>query len=271
MSMERCKHGMLIVTCALCRDTREGRRKALAELDKGAATAGHASVSTLGGQAFPTTGVLANNLDLPVGTLRAILAGELGRVYCYVETSIELHGYDFVQCGSGPNFQGGLVTLCTCKHLMRSGQSERAWPGSWVAGFTSRTLIPNDGRNFISYLMKVGRAYHSHRELWDNIPEDVREAKAADHHRLGDLYRPAGSNGDPFDPASYVEPRADHSHCELGEWQEDINYPRRAALLVGDPELSFLWSRPAIALKPPQLHRGHKIHGVQDLLESLLG
>jgi hypothetical protein len=266
---------MLVVTCGLCRDTREGRRRALAEIDREIAMTGRSLVSALGGQPFPTTGQLAKHLNLPLRDLRVLLAGEIGDVYCYVETSIELHGYSFVQSGSGPNFQGGLVTLCTCMHQMRSGQSEKAWPGSWVAGFTSRTLIPNDGRDFISYLMKVGRAYHSHSDLWDDIPEDVREAKAADRHRLGDLYRPAGSIGDPFDPASYVEPRADHSHCELGEWQEDISYAspwgRRPALLVGDPQLSFLWSRPGIALKPPQLHRGHKILSVQELIEDLLG
>jgi hypothetical protein len=135
-------------------------------------------------------------------------------------------------------------------------------------------MIPNDGRNFVSYLMKVGRACHSHRELWYDLPEEVREAKAADRDRLGDLYRPAEPSGDPFDPSSYVEPRPDHSHCEIGEWQDDIATEfsgRRPALLVGDPSLSFLWSRPTIALKPPQLHRGHKILGIHELMGSLLG
>src|SRR5581483_6240360 len=90
MQMERCKHGMVLLACALCRDTREGRRRAIAELEKGVVNSAGVAARISGGQPFPTIGTLFENRDLPLGALRARLSRELGRTYCYVETSMEL-------------------------------------------------------------------------------------------------------------------------------------------------------------------------------------
>jgi hypothetical protein len=42
----------------------------------------------------------------------------------------------------------------------------------------------------------------------------------------------------------------DHSHAPNDAWHGDIDHTgyggRRAALLVGDPEFSFVWEKPAL-------------------------
>ena len=199
-------------------------------------------------QQFPRAGTLAATLNVSLDELRGALRGETGPTFCYVETSIKYGSDGFAQEGSGPNFQGGSVTLCTCKHSMRSSRDVEEWPGAWIAGFASVSLNPVEHMNQLAYLMKVVEAYPSQSHLWRALSPAVREAKAADRDRLGDLYRPKDSLNDPFDPQCYEPPLPDHSHCY--EWQHDIDsidYGRRPALLVGDQKLSFLWSQPLIA------------------------
>ena len=59
-------------------------------------------------------------------------------VYGYVITTVELRDGLFDQTGSGPNFDGGLITLCTCKHDLRARMHTEEWlKNQWIAGFTS--------------------------------------------------------------------------------------------------------------------------------------
>ncbi len=67
-------------------------------------------------QPFPRKGLLSDNSNLPLETLYSSLGSERTVVYRYVITSVDNNGGRFVQRGSGPNFQGNMVTLCTCKH-----------------------------------------------------------------------------------------------------------------------------------------------------------
>ena len=221
-------------------------------------------------QPFPTTGILAENMNLSLTALQGVLQGQFGSVYGYIVDTIEYAGGVFVQHGSGPNFQGGVITLCTCKHQMRGGLGVSSWPGKWVAGFTGVREVPSSGLNYLVYLMRVAHAYPSHRDLWKNLSSAVREAKAADLDRLGDLYRPGTPDGDPFDPGSYTPPRSDHSHCNNG-WRDDIDsvyYGRRPPLLVGDARFSFLWNRPVAGYQPP-MHPRTKKHDLATLLRRL--
>jgi hypothetical protein len=195
-------------------------------------------------QAFPRKGVLIRNANPQLDELRAKLVAECGTVYCYVAASVEERSGCLVQTGSGPNIKGGLVTLCACKHRVRTSMSPDEWIGKWIAGFTG--VGPGRGRNYLFYLMRVGQAFESHRELWyaDTIPEETKHAKTADTNKLGDLYRPQGTTGNPFDPRDYVPPCPEHVHCKDSHWHDDVDYvgfsDRVAALLVGDPERSFL-------------------------------
>ena len=194
---------------------------------------------------MPRRGILAQNLNLEADKLRSRLEPYLDeKLYYYVVDTVEYEDGRMYQTGSGPNFQGGLVTLCSCKHKMRTYSAMA--PGVWVAGFTNVAVL---GRNRLFYLMKVGETFSSHSEYWNSptIPEEAKTAKAADAERLGDIYRPRGDTEPPYSPYSYFEPCKNHVHCEPGDWKKDVNYPvqsgRRPTLLVGDPQFSFIWDR----------------------------
>ena len=223
-----------------------------------------------GYQVFPASGPLHDALNLSGRDLIQRLGEIEGSVYCYIVTSVNDRGGLFVQTGSAPNFQGGLITLCTCKWRMRTGRDLDAWPGRWIAGVTGAEAGPQ-GRGHLLYLMCVERAFESHRDLWlwltEHAPE-AAEARAADRHRVGDVYRPRASAGSPFDPDAYIPPHPHHVHS--GEkWRKDINYighsRRRPALLVGDPHNSFLWSEPRVRV-PFHVGRGHRIVSLRELL-----
>jgi hypothetical protein len=223
-------------------------------------------------QPFPASGELARNLNLSLKLVQTILKGQRGTVYTYIVDTVRCDGGTFVQTGSGPNFQGGLITLATCKHQMRSGIALHEWQNAWVAGLTGVEAILGHHVNYLFYLMRVSRAFSSHRDLWNALPEETRTAKAADLHRLGDLYTPSDTAPDPFDPEAYVEPRPDHAHCHEYGWHVDIDYTSvygtRPPLLVGDPAYSFLWNRPLVAY-PVEVHARTKKHDLPTLLGQL--
>ena len=116
-------------------------------------------------------------MNKPLSALKKALKNEGGVIYTYVLTTVEAdsHG-SFVQTGSAPNFQGGLITLCTCKHLMRTNRTPNNWECVWIAGFTGINIL-SDHRNYLFYLMRVKEAFSSHKELWDWLSAPVREAK----------------------------------------------------------------------------------------------
>jgi len=218
------------------------------------------------GQPFPTTGRAKENTDLSLAQLKKRIregasAGLKSRVYAYVLSSVRIEqkpssnaeDYYFIQDGCAPNFQGGYITLCTCKHQMRSRLPKEAWPGRWIAGFTTRRRLR---QHYLFYLMRVEEAFESPLALWNHskIPEQRRQAKCASNDRYGDLFRPLKSAADAFRPCSYATPIDEHAHHkpkEPDQWHRDICYQSRSghppALLVGDPSLSFLWTVPIIS------------------------
>jgi len=221
-------------------------------------------------------------LNLTLGTLRSRLADielQEATVYCYVIATIQIDGQGFSQTGSAPNFQGDLITLCTCKHFMRTFLDAPGWQGKWIAGFTG--VEAGTGRNDLVYIMRVAHAFESHRDLWlsEALTSAAREAKAADRDEFGDVYRPATGRGDPFEPANYQAPVQGHVHAKCDsprQWHGDIKYDlgcagRRPALLVGQVGLSFLWSKPILCYSSalPRLHRGQKKSTLETLLQQM--
>lgn len=207
-------------------------------------------------QLFPTNGLLAENRNLTLRELAEALGITEGKAYSYVVKSVCMDdsGQHFEQYGSAPNFQGGCLTLCTCKHQMRTSLDCPDWRGTWVAGFTSRRI--HDDRHWLFYLTKVKRAFESHAELWASLSARAREKKSAKENFLGDVFAPRGrvAGDERFDPRHYYMPSR-HSHrrnsCDNG-WHNDIDYwcsdrYGRPSLLVGDPQLTFLWDEPLIA------------------------
>ena len=203
--------------------------------------------------------------------LATAFAGARSTVYSYIVQTVREDDGRFVQRGTAPNFYGDRVTLCTCKHHMRTFRDCDAWIGTWVAGFTGVTTGAR--QNDLVYLMKVGHAFPSHAALWasDNIPAKTKDAKAAHLSRMGDLFRPKDAVDDPFDANSYLPPVDSHSHRLRDAWHNDINYSRNkrpAALLVGDPRNTSIWNRPLIRCQH-QLHRGQKKWTLADLISQL--
>src|SRR5882757_863220 len=104
-------------------------------------------------------------------------------VYAYIVTTIKTKSPDFQlqQTGSAPNFAGGRITLCTCKHKDRatfhpSSDLQDPWKNVWVAGLTSKTEDPSRA---LAYLMCVERSFASQWELWHALQNRCRQDKNA--------------------------------------------------------------------------------------------
>jgi hypothetical protein len=226
-------------------------------------------------QPFPTTGRLMSNMNLGFAKLNTKIGFEQAEVYCYVVETIKNQSGHFFQTGSAPNFQGDMVSLCTCKHFMRTFKDTNDWVDKWIAGFSG--VAAGNGNNALVYLMRVGHAFKSHMSLWfaDEIPEETKQAKSAQISKFGDIYKPKDQISNEFSAQSYFHPVESHVHCNNDGWHNDINYEgskgRKASLLIGDPEYSFLWNQPMIYFKG-HLHRGQKKSDLQTLLgEQLTG
>ena len=210
-------------------------------------------------QAMPHQGRLAKNTNLRRKALtRKIAKFREDTVYSYIVTTVERRKGRLRQEGSAPNFQGGLITLCSCKHWMRTFRNIESWKRVWIAGYTSKSL-----GNKLFYLMRVSEAFESHRELWfsDCVSEETKSRKAAHLSRFGDIYEPKSETSDAYSPRDYTLPRQSHVHRDSDIWRKDIDYPakhgRRPALLVGDPKHSFLWDDPVLSY-PFKLFQGQK-------------
>jgi hypothetical protein len=233
-------------------------------------------------QPFPSGGRLGRNLGLPLPLLAARLRQLDHRAYSYVVETVKWgrETATFEQHGSAPNFQGDVLTLCTCKHQMRAGRAAGDWRGVWLAGFTSRTLL--DGKHWLFYLAEIGSAYESHADLWTSIEADCRKAKAAHTHYLGDVFEPKSPTPKAdarFSPLRYVPPHL-HAHRWQDEegwhdgWQNDINYHladryRHPPLLVADPRRTFLWNEPVIYLAEDHCRNYLKWPSLRKLLALL--
>ena len=201
-------------------------------------------------QAMPRRGRLAKNLNLQrEALLEDIAPFRKDRVYPYVVTTVKGDNGRLYQTGSGPNFQGDLITLCSCKHEMRAYSYITSGKRVWIAGFTgSSGLVTNN----LFYLMLVSQLFDSHHELWfsDSISEETKVAKASNLDKFGDIYQPKSRSDDPYSHLSYFPPCEDHVHCDPCDWHKDIDYidkhGRTPALIVGCPEYSFLWNIPSI-------------------------
>ena len=209
-------------------------------------------------QPLPTSGPLTKNVDLSLASLRQrIEKSSDGRaVYPYVVASVHYDRGRFGQTGCSPNFQGGVITLCTCKHLLRTYRRVRKSEGVWIVGVTGSGLVMR-GRHLF-YLM-FARPFESHAGLWSHLGSRVSQAKSATRDRLGDMYEPqtVGLVGDErFRVSRYRPPIVGHVHRSSAsdhEWERDIDrtYRRgtRPVLLCCDSRLSFIWTKPQIPLR----------------------
>jgi hypothetical protein len=200
-------------------------------------------------------GEFVGKINLRKQELLKKLENEKGqdKVYAYIVDTLRLsdHGSNsLVQTGCGPNFQGGAITLTTCKYWMRTWGKVEDWKKDvWIAGFTPGRLFENKD-NFLFYLMKVADSFESHKSLWIYLKENQPRtaiAKNARYHRFGDLFEPKPSQND-FGFSSYFKPCEEHVHGKKNNkgserWHLDVDkcHGKPHALLLGDREKSYIW------------------------------
>jgi len=192
-------------------------------------------------------------LNLSLNNLKKLMATyENKEIYSYVLTTVNHKDGTFKQTGTGPNFEGGLITLCTCKHYMRAYKDPKDWEGVWISG-----LVNKNNKTYLLYIMKVKNAVDNMYDLCKMLPHKTLEIKSANNSIFGDVYTPVKnfiSSDDKFDVKNYNKPIKGHKHKKI--YQKDIKYPkkrikRNPALLVGDPQKSFIWTKPTIEICHP--------------------
>ena len=183
------------------------------------------------------------------------------RIYTVASTRMEKNSNDILHLGSGPNLEGGLATLCTCKHSMRQSRTPEEWRGLWVLGLTSRAK--NNGfssEHYLFYLMRVENAFGTHKELYEYLESKYSKAlkiKNAVNNPLGDIFEPKTNCTNSLDPMMYKFPHTNHSHGnDMGDqwFENDISYNGKSCpLLLGDIDNTFVWQQPTIKIA---LNRG---------------
>jgi len=177
-------------------------------------------------------------------------------VYAYIVTTIKTRspGFQLQQTGCAPNFDGGRLTLCTCKRKDRAtfrptNSPDDPWKNVWVAGLTSKRESPSRS---LAYLMCVERSFMSQMELWRALPKNCLRAKSAAVSPLGDLFEPkAEASNNRYDPINYYPPVVGHVHSN--EWHRDImqwgRWSKPHRLLLGQTTQSYRWKDVKMVLK----------------------
>ncbi len=215
-----------------------------------------------------------------VAALRAALGLHLSaELRLYVIATVTLRDGLLMHAGSGPNLEGGVITLCTCKHAMRASPS--VTKGTWVAAVTSASL-PLPGQALF-YLARVNGVAMSHVEQWASLPPEVRRVKSMVTNPLGDLLEPTnpaqtlrGAGIEAYRPFQVRHSHGLRTGRELSKDSvrllDDLCYTsaagERARLLRFDPAMSWVWERPLL-LRAGQVGRGHRRLTVGELLECL--
>lgn len=205
------------------------------------------------------------------------------RPYAVTTVRVPRNG-TYLQQGSAPNFDGGLGTLCTCKHQMRSRYTVEAWAsGAWVLGLTSLSKW-RQGQQPYYYLMRVKQAFESQADLVEALRQqgrqDVLAAKDSTVHQRGDIFIPERplSGSERFNPQNYLSPVANHVHSgdhDPLHWHNDIHYAKmkrqEPPVLVGDPEFTFVWSRPMVKRRHAIAIRDYEDWDLEDLRRDVVG
>lgn len=176
--------------------------------------------------------------------LRALLEG-VDTIYVYPHHEVKLEEGAILQTRSGPNWEGGVVTITTCKHLLRTYKS-------MVEGKTALIGLTNklEGENFLMYAGVIDLKFPSNYHLGDYLVKNNPTAytkKLAKNNRLGDIFEASSRlfSEDIYDFISYDNPCNDHCRFEENDskgdpkWWKDIEYVTsngtRPSCLILDP------------------------------------
>jgi len=164
--------------------------------------------------------------------------------------------------GSGPNIDGGRITLCTCKHRMRASpvfEDENLKSRIWIAGFSSSR---GGEENWLFYLMKVAEVFASQQGIYERLKSDpnVLARKLASENVLGDIFEPMNPCRNPLNPDDYKKPHPEHRHRPDDLWRSDIKseyYGRNPKMLLGDKKASYCYSVGRIKLNTKRMTQGY--------------
>jgi hypothetical protein len=164
-------------------------------------------------------------------SLSAVL-GNIATVYVYTHHEIYMDGGELMQSRSGPNWEGGIVTLATCKHFMRTYRNFGAGVG--VVGVTNKL----EQENWLLYAGVVDKVFPSNYDLGQYLYRhhcEAYKAKLMTTNRLGDIVESFGdlAYAERYDKGNYIEPCANHCRAEEldpngnPKWYKDIEYAVR--------------------------------------------
>lgn len=149
--------------------------------------------------------------------LENILEG-VDLIYVYPHHQIKLNDEnELEQTRSGPNWEGGVVTMATCKHYLRTYKTLKPKKVA-LCGVTNKL----DGENYLLYLGVIEEMFDSNYDLgtylMTHYPVAYKE-KLATNNRLGDIYEPTDDILDSkYDSFNFEEPCEDH--CRFAEHEK---------------------------------------------------
>lgn len=222
-----------------------------------------------------------NGVSLDSQKLMTFEMGFHGQETCMVYTHHEVFFQDGIikHTRSSPNWEGGLVTYCTCKHLMRSTK-RKTWVGVWLMG-----LCPAKLNNAVMFCGRINMEFNSNldvsKHLVHNYPSAYR-TKMANSNPRGDLYATKDKlvevdEKDPtFNHKNFYEPPnhtrsvefykkssgsvSEREDGKIPKWWRDIEYRHhqtgnRPKMFILQP--CFLFSQPTLytRIKPGRATR----------------
>lgn len=199
-------------------------------------------------QDYPYKGALKDNMNLFKADISSILKFDRANwILAYTIDTVRLEKGKMIQTGCGPNIEGGIVSLCTCKHRMRSYITDiEEWEGNWIAAFCSKK-----GReNALFYLMKIEKAYESNFSFWNDLTKDQKIVKSTNRNIFGDIYEPKYSivSFQEHNQSFYLPSKEYHRH-NFQDRVYDIEkkfWDRYPKLLRGKTRKSFIWNKPLL-------------------------
>lgn len=224
------------------------------------------------------TGPANPDLSQIANSGREVLHEEL---YAYPQHQIN-YGTTFEQLRSGPNWQGNLMTLTTCKHLMRTSKRLHDWQGVWMAGFVPKSCT---GDNHLLYMARIHMAFGHNYYLGQYLQQahpDAYKAHSATLCPRGDIYPPRATMAaklpaGAIDPRNYEDPIEGHTRWETDgdgnyKWKKDIYYTgyhnRMPVCFLMERPRTYLFQNPTYVSERP-LHRSGYKTTVGEFLQHL--
>lgn len=207
-------------------------------------------------------GIVLNN---PEGMFRHLKISVNRTLYCYTQHEIFFENDVLKQTRSSPNYEGGLVTYATCKHLVRTYDrtSSMGWKTTLIVG-----LCPSSLDNCVLFCGVIWKEFPSNYDLSRFVKDKYPSAfavKQADCNPRGDLYTPKTELiklSQKYDHTNFQEPpnhtrsvefykkspgsKSERKDGKIPKWWRDMEYISNS----GNRPVSFILNPCFIFSKP---------------------